>query len=416
MGRRFLLAAAVFACAPEPAPEPVPPAPLPPAPLQGPEPMRWDHSLIQVQQVQRNDSLSTVLARMNVGALGVEQVLDALAGLVDFTKVHPGDRLEGVVSDAGRLDWLRYVGGVEDRFVALRVNPEAMYGYQEHVPVRVERAHVQGVLEDSLYLSMKAIGEKDWLALTVADLFAWDIDFFTEPRRGDRFQMVVEKRYVEDAFVGYGSVLGAEYAQVDGDVFRAFRYAFEDGRAGYYQADGTAVEKQFLKSPVKFATITSRFGLRRHPVLKYVRAHKGVDYGAPRGTGIWAVGGGVVTWAARRGGYGRLVEVRHRNGLSTRYAHLSRYGPGIRKGTRVRQKQVIGYVGSSGMATGPHLHFEVLRQGRQTNPLTLVVPPAPPLPEAERPRFEAQVAPTIATLEGEGGVETETGTTTAALD
>jgi len=378
--------------------------------------MRWDDSLVQIQLVRRNDSLSTVLGRMNVGALQVEQVLDALAGLVDFTKVHPGDRIEGVVTDEGRLDWLRYVGGVEERFIAMRVGPGEMYGYQQHVPVDIQADHIEGVLEDSLYLSMKAIGEKDWLALTVADLFAWDIDFFTEPRRGDRFQMVVEKRYIEDEFVGYGRVLGAEYAQVDGDVFRALRYEFADGRIGYYQADGTAVEKQFLKSPVKFATITSRFGLRRHPVLKYARAHKGVDYGAPRGTGIWAVGGGVVTWAARRGGYGRLVEIRHRNGLRTRYAHLSRYGPGIRRGARVQQKQVIGYVGASGLATGPHLHFEVLRQGRQTNPLTLVVPPAPPLPEEERPRFEAQIGPVVAALDGENPAQTGTASTTAALD
>ncbi len=350
---------------------------------------------------------------MNVGALQVEQVLDALAGLVDFTKLHPGDRLEGVVSDDGRLDWLRYVGGVEERYVATRVGPKEMYGYKEHVPVDVKPVHIEGELEDSLYLSMKAIGEKDWLALTVADLFAWDIDFFTEPRRGDRFQLVVEKRYVEGEFVGYDRVLGAEYEQVDGDVFRALRYEFADGRVGYYQADGTAVEKQFLKSPVKFATITSRFGLRRHPVLKYVRAHKGVDYGAPRGTGIWAVGGGVVTWAARRGGYGRLVEIRHRNGLKTRYAHLSRFGPGVRRGARVQQKQVIGYVGSSGLATGPHLHFEVLRQGRQINPLTLVVPPAPPLPETEQARFGAQTGPVLAALDGEPF--TMTATPTAAL-
>ncbi len=393
--RAFLLGT-LWACSPpETAPEPLPPPPPDhPEPI-GPDPL--DLSQVQVDAIGRGDSLSVVMGRMDVGPLEVDKVVGGLAGLVDFTKSRVGDEIEALVSDAGEVEWFRYVMSREDRFVAVRSGSE-MIGYQQHVPVETATRLVEGEIEISLYLTMEALGEKPWLTLTLADIFAWDIDFFTEPRAGDRFRLLVEKKTLDDDLVGYGRVMAAEYAQTDGDVFRAYRYEFEDGRVGYYRQDGTAVEKMFLKSPVKFASITSRYGLRRHPILKYVRAHKGVDYGAPRGTGVWAVGDGVVLRAGRRGGYGRLVEIRHRNGLRSRYAHLSGYGRGVRSGARVRQKQVIGYIGSSGMATGPHLHFEVLRGGRHVNPLSLVVPPAPPISDDERDRFQAFIAPAVLRL------------------
>lgn len=413
---RFCLAALslLAACeATEPAP---PPAPPPPAPAYdepiGPEPLTVDP---QTETVGRGDSLSTVLGRLDVGPLEVDALVRGLDGLLDVTKCRVGDVVEADVGPDGQLRWFRYVAGPEDIFVAVRASdaderasgaaagPGAaeFIGWREHVPVEIETVLVQGTVEISLYLAMEAIGETPWLTLTLADIFAWDIDFFTEPRAGDRFRLLVEKKMLRGEHIGYDRVLAAEYARVGGDVFRAFRYEFEDGDVGYYRADGTAVEKMFLKSPVKFASITSRYGMRRHPILKYARAHKGVDYGAPRGTAIWAVGDGVVTWAGRRGGYGRFVAIRHKNGLETRYAHLDAYGRGVRAGVRVRQKQVIGYVGSSGLATGPHLHFEVTRGGRHMNPLTLVVPPAPPIDDEERERFANQVAPLVEALGGD---------------
>lgn len=386
--------------APAPAP---PPAPEPPRPDHdhpiGPDPLAVDP---RTETVGRGDSLSTVLGRMDVGPLEVDALVRSLDGLLDVTKSRIGDVVEADVGPDGELRWFRYVAGPEDIFVAVRAkDPErgdTFIGWREHVPVDVQTELVEGTVEISLYLSMEAIGETPWLTLTLADIFAWDVDFFTEPRVGDRFRLLVEKKYLDGELIGYERVLAAEYAQVDGDVFRAFRYEFEDGDVGYYRADGTAVEKMFLKSPVKFASITSRYGMRRHPILKYARAHKGVDYGAPRGTAIWAVGDGVVTWAGRRGGYGRFVEIRHKNGLKSRYAHLNGYGRGVRQGVRVRQKQIIGYVGSSGLATGPHLHFEVMRGGRHTNPLTIVVPPAPPIKADEKSRFAQHVTPLVQAL------------------
>jgi murein DD-endopeptidase MepM/ murein hydrolase activator NlpD len=235
--------------------------------------------------------------------------------------------------------------------------------------------------------------------MAFVDLFAWDIDFFTSTQHGDRFRLMVEKQYVDGRFIGYGRIVAGEYRMAEsGKTFRAFYYANKN-HAGYYTENGDAVEKSFLKSPIQFASITSRFGPRFHPIINQYGTHKGVDYGAPPGTAVWAVGDGTVTFAARNGGYGNVVYIRHANGYETRYAHLSAFGHGIHAGKRVGQKQVIGYVGATGLATGPHLHFEVLVGGQHTNPLRVVVPPSPPIPKGELPEFKETIRPTVEALE-----------------
>ncbi len=394
-----LLIAAVTACS-----DPAPPAPPPPVepyfayddPI-GPEP--GAPSQYHVAEMRWGDAFSTCASRIGVNGREVDELVRALDGYVDFTKCRPGQWFEIERDAEGNLSWFRYNASVTDKAIAYRGPDGTLAAYREPVAVQTATVTVSGEVDWSLYAAMDAIGEEPWLTLTLVDIFAWDVDFFTETQKGDRFSIVVEKRFVDGQFIGYGSVLGAEYAFADRDrKHRAYRYAFEDGKVGYYQANGKAVEKAFLKSPIKFASITSRYGMRKHPILKYVRAHRGVDYGAPRGTAIWSVGDGVVTYAGRKGGYGRVVFVRHANGLTTRYAHLNGFGPGVRTGVRVRQKQTVGYVGSSGLATGPHLHFELLRGGRHMNPLALVSPPAPPIPEEQMERFSTQVAPWVAAL------------------
>jgi murein DD-endopeptidase MepM/ murein hydrolase activator NlpD len=295
----------------------------------------------------------------------------------------------------GKIDRFRYTVDKTKVVLAFRGSDGVLRGSEEPIPVRTTTVTVAGEVDYSLYLAMESAGEGAWLTLTLVDMLAWDVDFFTETQKGDRFRIVVEKRWSGDDFVGYGAVLGAEYAMVSGKTHRALRYEFADGKVGYYNEEGKAVEKAFLKSPIRFASITSRYGMRRHPILKYVRAHRGVDYGAPMGTEIWSVGDGVVTFAGHSGGYGRVVMIRHTNGIQTRYAHLRGYAKGIRSGARVRQKQVIGYVGKSGLATGPHLHFEVLRNGRHMNPLVMTAPPAPPIPPALIEDFREHIAPVL---------------------
>lgn len=350
-------------------------------------------------QILPNDSLSVALARHQLGGLDVDGVVRALDGLFDFRYCRPGHRFELAKNAEGRLDWMRYEAGPMDIFHVHRDADGVLVGQKEPVRVVREVHEVEGTIEASLYLAMKAAGEEDALVLEFVDLFAWDIDFFTETQKNDRFRIVFEKRLVDGRFVGYGKILGGEYAHADGRQHRAFYYSAEDGKGGYYTERGESVKKAFLKSPIQFASITSRFGMRRHPILQYSRMHKGVDYGAPRGTAIWAVGDAVVTKAGRSSGYGNVVYLRHANGLETRYAHLHNFGKGIRTGVRVSQKQIIGYVGSTGLATGPHLHFEVLKGGRHENPTRMSAPPAPPIPPGELERFQAQISQVRTRLE-----------------
>lgn len=400
--RSFLVAALaaglVAACA-DPAPE-APPEP-PPIPIDheapiGPEPPPVHD--YQKGEIRSGDSLSTAMGRLGSTAVEVDGLARGLKGVFDLRYSRPGHWFELWRDAEGTLSRFRYTASLDEVVYAYRAADGHWVAYEEPLPVETSTLAVDGVVDHSLYLAVDKVGERPWLTLSLVDIFAWDIDFFTETRKGDRFRVVFEKRTLNGEFVGYGNILAAEYVRAEGERFVAFRYVFEDGKVGYYRPDGTAVEKAFLKSPIKFATITSRYGMRRHPVLKYARAHKGVDYAAPMGTSIWAVGDGVVTFAGRRGGYGRVVYLRHANGLSTRYAHMRGYARGIKKGVRVSQKQVIGYVGKSGLATGPHLHFEVLRGGRHTNPLSVAVPPAPPIPEAEKARFRDFIAPAQARL------------------
>jgi murein DD-endopeptidase MepM/ murein hydrolase activator NlpD len=393
--RRAVVLLILLAGCDDPAPKAPPPIPVVEpdwAQPIGPEPAPIHE--YHVGEIRRNDSFSTAALRMKTSALEVDEIVRALDGLFDFRKANPGQMFEIWRDAAGKIERFRYTVDRTKVLLAFRGSDGALRGSEELIPVRTTTVTVAGEVDYSLYLAMEAAGEGAWLTLTLVEqLFPWDVDFFTETQKGDRFRVVVEKRYAGDDFVGYGRVLGAEYAMVGGKTHRAFRYELAEGKVGYYDDEGKAVEKAFLKSPVRFASITSRYGMRRHPILKYVRAHRGVDYGAPMGTQIWSVGDGVVSFAGWSGGYGRVVMVKHANGLQTRYAHLRGFAKGIRAGVRVRQKQVIGYVGKSGLATGPHLHFEVMRNGRHMNPLVMAAPPAPPIPDALKESYLASIAP-----------------------
>jgi murein DD-endopeptidase MepM/ murein hydrolase activator NlpD len=388
-----------FGCSERPPVDPFRLAPPDPdhAASIGPEPAIVHE--YHVGEIRRDDAFSTAVMRLGVTALEVDEVVRSLDGLFDPTKCVPGHVFEIRRDEARRLEWLRYTIDPTSVVVSVRGSDGNMVGSREPIPIRTQSVAVSGEVTESLYLAMEAAGEQPWLTLTLVDILAWDVDFFTETQKGDTFRIIVEKRFVGDQLVGYGRVLGVEYAMVSGKRHRAFRFEHPDGKVGYYDQDGNAVEKAFLKSPIKFASITSRYGLRRHPILKYVRAHRGVDYGAPMGTAIWAIGDGVVSFAGSQGGYGRVVFIRHANGLESRYAHLRGFAKGVRSGARVHQKEVVGYVGKSGLATGPHLHFEVLRNGRHANPLSIVVPPAPPIPPEMRPAYLSSIAATLAEIE-----------------
>ena len=235
--------------------------------------------------------------------------------------------------------------------------------------------------------------------MELAGIFGWDVDFALDIREGDQFAVLYEQLYLDGERIGTGNILAAEFTN-QGKIHRAVRYTDPQGHTDYYAPDGHSMRKTFLRTPVAFSRISSRFNLaRKHPILNRIRAHKGVDYAASRGTPITATGNGKIDWLGKKGGYGNTIVIQHGSKYSTLYAHLNSYGRGLKKGSRVRQGQIIGYVGSSGLASGPHLHYEFRVDGVHRNPLTVKLPNAAPLPAKYRDQFKLASSNLLAQLE-----------------
>jgi murein DD-endopeptidase MepM/ murein hydrolase activator NlpD len=327
----------------------------------------------------------------------VSEVLAGLSDLVDVRRLRPDDRFTLFLTRDGELSRLEYQRHPEER-VVIEPDPNAGGGvyaaYRERAPVRISLRKLAGVVHDNLYLTLTESGGDPGLVVEFADLFSLDFDFFTDTRDGDRFELLVEEREVDGVRTGFGRILAAGYRPLDAEQpLEAFYYTWGDDpdESGYYQPDGRSVQKFFLKSPLNYRRISSYFSTNRlHPILKKRRPHLGIDYAAPRGTPVVALGNGRVTDLGWRGGYGRLIKIKHNATYVTQYAHLSGYAKGVRQGTRVRQGQVIGYVGSSGLATGPHLDFRVMENGRWINPLSLKGGESEPLPGPQMAGFEVE--------------------------
>jgi murein DD-endopeptidase MepM/ murein hydrolase activator NlpD len=243
---------------------------------------------------------------------------------------------------------------------------------------------------------MDEAGEQDTLTIAFADILAWEIDFYKDVREGDQFRIVVEKNYKGEQFIQYGTIHAVEYQRSE-KVIRGIRY-----KDGYFNENGISLKKAFLKAPLKFSRISSRFSRGRiHPILGGVRPHYGVDYAAPPGTPIWAVADGVVASCGWNSGFGNQVILRHTNGYTTCYGHLSAFGRGIRRGIRVKQQQVIGYVGSTGLSTGPHLDYRLTKNGQFRNPLKESFIPGVPIEKKEMEGFRQKNAEMMAWLQGD---------------
>ncbi len=270
---------------------------------------------------------------------------------------------------------------------------------REPIPYTVEHATVKGTIESSLFQAVVDIGESEGLAVQLADIFAWDIDFFHDIRPGDAFEVLIEKRYRDGALAGNGRLLAASF-RVQDETYQAFYFQDGDRPPGYYDQDGRSLRKAFLKAPLSFGRISSGFNMRRiHPITHRVEAHPAIDYAAPRGTPVHSVGNGTVTFAGSRGNNGNCVKIHHPNGWTTMYNHLGRFGKNIRAGKKVEQGQVIGYVGSTGSSTGPHLDFRMYKNGKAVNPLKVKSPPAVPVSSTNLAEFNAMVARRLALME-----------------
>jgi len=355
------------------------------------------HVRILNRRIERNQVLASALRSAGLDSQQTDRVVAALQGVFDFRRSRPGDQLRLVFRDA-ELDRFDYRQSAVDEWQVRRDGDRYVAGKRE-VEVETQVSRVELEVSTSLYDAALAAREDPTIALALADVFAWDIDFYVDVRKGDRVRCLVEKVLTRGRLLRYGEVLAAEYRGESVGTKRVFRWQLPDGDWSYFQEDGTSARKAFLKSPLKFAHVTSRFGMRFHPVLEYLKAHQGVDYAAAVGTPVWAVADGTVTVSGNTGAGGNTLCVRHRNGFETCYLHLSAYAAGVHAGARVAQKQVIGYSGNTGRTTGPHLHFAMKRNGSFVNPLNQKFPRSEPVPPGLLARFREAVGPLAARLD-----------------
>ena len=348
-------------------------------------------------RVEAGDTIESVARRLS----GDDWVRwrDALLRQLDPRRLYPGTAFDGTRAADGTLQSLRVV---LDQRTELRLERagEAIEVTRIERPVDSVVLRLEGEVTSSLFGAVEAAGGNPELAVVLAGVFQWDVDFLRDVRKGDRFVAVVEQRSVDGSFYEYGTLYAARFVN-DGKTLDAIAYPDGDGHIGFYDGEGRPLRKQFLRSPLEFSRITSRFSHSRfHPVLRRRTPHYGVDYGAPVGTPVRATADGRVTFTGSRSGAGRMVTVTHANGYETNYLHLSRYGAGIKPGVRVEQGQVVGYVGSSGLSTGPHLDYRVRQNDRWINPLTISSPPAPPLGEERLRRFLSHALAVVLLLDG----------------
>jgi len=347
--------------------------------------------------VSRNDTMDRLFRRfeLNLADLASLRDLPELRNQVD--KLKPGEKLR-LTHRGGELMGLeRKLSDSE----TLKVTRDE-HGFSSDVlenPLEVHTRTASAMIQNSLFQASGEAGLSDRVAFDLAEIFQYDIDFVLDIQQGDRFTVVYEEIFQDGKPLRIGNILAAKFVN-GGREYRAVRYVDSEGRGQYYSPDGKSLRKAFIRAPVQFSRISSRFNLsRKHPVLNRIRAHKGVDYAAPTGTPVRAAGGGKVRFVGKQGGYGNVIELEHGSGVVTVYGHLSRFAPKLRRGQRVELAEVIGYVGMTGLATGPHLHYEYRVRGAHKNPQTVPLPDAEPIPGAEKERFLTATADLINTLD-----------------
>ena len=315
-----------------------------------------------------------------------------------LTRLRPGDQLHLRRDRQGNLKSLKYPLGRERTLVVTRTDDGFTASVTSH-PLERRIRHAQATIDSSLFLAGQRAGLSERMIMELAQIFAWDIDFVLDIRQGDSFTVLYQELYRDGEHIGDGPIIAAQFNN-QGRTIKAIRYRAAGSKAEYYTPDGRNMRKAFLRTPVDFTRISSRFNPgRRHPVLNKIRAHRGVDYAAPTGTSVKAAGDGKVVFRGRKGGYGNVIIIEHAGRYSTLYAHLSGFSRNVRVGSRVHQGQTIGFVGMSGLATGPHLHYEFRVNGAHKDPLKVKLPTAEPLPKQHRQDFDRHAAPLLAQLD-----------------
>ena len=351
----------------------------------------------QEDRFRRSDTLATLIGRLGADEEEAATLLRSSRAARPFRFLLPGTAVQAKVNQVGRL---RSISFLTDRDTLLSVDRlgDSFSRFEQQADVARGIEMRSGEIKTSLFAATDAAGIPEGIAVQLADIFGGDVDFHRDLRRGDRFGVVFETFYHGGKTIRFGRVLAADFYS-QRKTYRAVWFQDPWERGGYYTPDGENLRKVFLRSPLEFSRITSGFGLRRHPIFQQWRAHQGVDYGAPIGTRVKSTGDGVVSFAGRRNGYGNLIVLRHHGGYSTYYAHLRNFAAGLRAGSRVVQGEIIGYVGQTGWASGPHLHYEFHLRDQNRNPLTMAFPAAQPIPAIELAAFRRTADPAIARLD-----------------
>ncbi len=361
--------------------------------LEPPPPVHYTH----VEEVRTGDNLSNIFNRQALSANVLYRVMQS-GPLADRLKhIFPGHRLTFITTEDNQLVRLEYSPGPletlqfdrdGEKYVAQAVNRE---------PQRLT-TYKHGYIDHSLFVASQRAGLADDVTMRLAQIFQWDIDFVLDIRKGDEFHVLFEELYLGEKFIGYGDILAAEFLNQK-DVYQATYYKNQNGDGNYFNPQGESMRKAFLRAPVSFSRISSNFNLRRkHPLFKTTRPHRGIDYAAPQGTPIMASGDGYIVQIGKNNSNGNYIVLQHGEQFTTKYLHMSKFARNMNKGKRVKQGQTIGYVGRTGYATGPHLHYEFLVNGTHRNPRTVKLPNAQPVPAGERDRFAAQTQPYLALL------------------
>ncbi len=350
--------------------------------------------------VASGDTLSTLFARVGLPASAMHEVLASSKEAKELTRLKVGQVFDFELDASGSLTTLRTQ---PSKLVSLMIQRSAA-GFafsKEEIKPQVQTTYARGTIDSSLFVAAKRAGLSHNLTMDLANIFGYDIDFALDIRKGDSFELIYESKHVDGQKVGSGDILSARFTN-RGKTYTAVRYVNKQGVASYYTANGESMRKAFIRTPVDFARISSRFSTgRKHPILNKIRAHKGVDYAAPHGTPIKSAGDGKVILAGRNGGYGNTVIIQHGSRYRTLYAHMQGFAKGIQNGAAVKQGQIIGYIGTTGLSTGPHLHYEFQVDGVHVDPLSQKLPMSDPIPSSELARFKQVSQPLLARMDKE---------------
>jgi murein DD-endopeptidase MepM/ murein hydrolase activator NlpD len=344
--------------------------------------------------VRSGQTLDAIFREQGYSIPLLHRILALNAETRGLTRIRPGDVFDFRADEAGDLAEMRYALD-EARYLIVRQQQGELFADILHRQIAAELAETEGIIDSSLFVAGKQAGLSDAMVMKLANIFGWDIDFVLDIREGDRFMLVYEKLYREGEFLRDGEILAATFIN-QGERFQAIR--FDDGeKSDYFAPDGRNMRKAFLRAPLNFSYISSGFNPRRmHPVLKRLRTHNGIDYYAPRGTPVFAAGDGTVTRSAYSAANGHHVFIRHAGSIETKYLHFTKRL--VKQGQKVRQGQTIGTVGSTGLATGPHLHYEFVVNGVHRNPRTVPLPKVEPLQGDALLAFQSQAAPLLTQL------------------